>query len=103
MNQKLFSIVKLFTIKYPHIHQIHYLYVEKKTGFVHINEKRPLFEASIIFPKCLRKSDRYIAKTITENWDRMFSHLKLDDDTMTEIKKIVEKSALISNRDVNNE
>jgi len=90
-------LIKLITKKYPHIHQLHTLYVEKKTGYVHIDNKRPLFEANNRFLRYLRKRNNWFIKSAMKYWDAFFSHLILETETMNEIKKIVKKRKTVNN------
>lgn len=83
--------MKLFTKKYPHLHQVHKLYVDKKLGYVHIDDKRPLFEASVFCPNFIRKSRNSVIKFFLRYWDQLFSHLELDGDTMEKIQQIIKK------------
>ncbi|KAL7051821.1 hypothetical protein ACKWTF_004645 [Chironomus riparius] len=92
----LFWWIKLITRKYPHIHQIHTLYVEKKTGYVHIDNKRPLFEGKNRYMRYLRKRKNWVIIAVVKCWDNIFSHLQLETETMNEIKKIVKKRNKIS-------
>lgn len=73
------------------MHQVHKLYVDKKFGFVHIDDRRPLFEASVFCPSFLRKSRSSVTKFFLKYWDQLFSHLELDSDTMEKIQKIIKK------------
>ena len=86
----MFSFVKLATRKYPDIHQLHTLYVEKKSGNVYVEDGTPLFDSSIFCPASFRKSDWWIIKQYAEWWDNFFSNLTLDPETMDVIKEIVE-------------
>ena len=98
----LFSWIRLITRKYPHIHQIHTLYVEKKTGYVHIDNRRPLFEVNNRYMRYLRKRKNWFVKAVVKCWDDIFSHLKLETETMNEIKKIVKKRNKVNNNLSNN-
>ena len=73
------------------MHQVHKLYVDKNFGYVHIDDRRPLFEASIFCPNFIRKSQNSVIKFFLKYWDLLFSHLELDSDTMEKIQKIVKK------------
>jgi predicted metal-dependent RNase len=84
-------MIKIITRKYPHIHQLHTLYVEKKTGYVHIDNRRPLFEGNNPLLRYLRKQNNWLIVAAIKYWDAIFSHLILETETMNEIKKIVKK------------
>ncbi|XP_070498083.1 uncharacterized protein [Chironomus tepperi] len=99
MTRFLFEIVKLFTKKYPHLHQVHKLYVDKKFGYVHIDDRRPLFEASVFCPNFIRKSRNSVVRFFLKYWDQFFSHLELDSDTMEKIQKIIKKRYENKSRD----
>ncbi|XP_070498398.1 uncharacterized protein [Chironomus tepperi] len=91
MDRLIFKFIKLFICKYPHLHQIRTLLVEKKSGQVYIDERRPIFESTAFIPNWARKSANPFLKFIIKRWDTAFSHLVLDSDTMNSIKKIMEK------------
>lgn len=93
----LYNLIKIVTRKYPNIHQIHTLYVEKKTGYVYIDNRRPLFEADNRFLKYLRKRNNWFIKSAMDFWDGLFSHLKLDIETLNEMKQIVKRRQMESN------
>lgn len=86
----MFKFVKLATRKYPDIHQLHTLYVEKKSGNVYIEDGTPLFDSSFFCPEWFRESDWWIMQKYVEYWDKFFSNLTLDPETMDLIKEIVE-------------
>ncbi|XP_070495883.1 uncharacterized protein [Chironomus tepperi] len=90
-TERLLKFIRLMTSKYPHLHQIHTLYVEKKTGYVHIVDRRPLFEVNYCFMRYLRKRKNWFVQAMIFYWDDFFSHLKLETETMNEIKAIVKK------------
>lgn len=51
--------------KYPHIHKLNHFHIDNVTGNVHINEKKPILKYG-------------------------FLKMKLDSDTLDEIKEIIE-------------
>ena len=95
----MYEFVKLATRKYPDIHQLHTLYVEKKSGIVYVEDGTPLFDSSFFCRKSFRQSDWWIVKKYVEYWDRFFSNLTLDQETMDVIKEIIEeRNEVMSNR-----
>lgn len=86
----MFKFVTYATKKYPDIHQLHTLYVDKKTRNVYVKDGTPLFDSSFFCPESFRKSERWIVGKYVEYWDNFFSNLTLDAETMDVIKRIVE-------------
>ncbi|CAG9801252.1 unnamed protein product [Chironomus riparius] len=86
-NQSLFWLVKFFTKKYSQLHRINFLYVEKKSGKVFIIKRRPLFESWNFITRTLNKL--LVFRFVLSYWNKFFSHLDLDADTMKKIAKIM--------------
>lgn len=65
------------TEKYRHIHRLQFLYLDKSTGYVFVNEN-----------KLVSEGRSFIGNN---SKPRRLKILKLDDDTMKKIEKIVGK------------
>ncbi|KAL7031477.1 hypothetical protein ACKWTF_007031 [Chironomus riparius] len=78
----LLKLIRLFLIKYPFIHRLQTLYIDKTSKAVYADIERSIFDT-----KNCKRSLKYLSLTAICNY--IFGPFKCDIETMEKIKKIV--------------